>query len=152
MDNLICDEKTGISALLYNRLIDRIIFEESVAEKFNSSAEELGLLPIKSKPDWNTDFDLPAEYAKIDIEVWLYSKAKTLKEHVRVEQELKLFKARNLYPALKLMIYIVDTMRKNNIVWGVGRGSSVASFCLYLIGVHKINSLKYQLDITEFLK
>jgi DNA polymerase III alpha subunit len=43
-------------------------------------------------------------------------------------------------------------MRKNNILWGVGRGSSVASFVLYLIGIHRINSLFYNLPIEEFLK
>jgi DNA polymerase III alpha subunit len=43
-------------------------------------------------------------------------------------------------------------MRENDIVWGVGRGSSVASYTLYLIGVHKIDSIKYELDINEFLK
>jgi DNA polymerase III alpha subunit len=43
-------------------------------------------------------------------------------------------------------------MRKNKIVWGVGRGSSVASYVLFLIGIHKVNSLKYNLDIKEFLK
>jgi DNA polymerase III alpha subunit len=43
-------------------------------------------------------------------------------------------------------------MRKENIVWGVGRGSSVASYVLYLIGVHKIDSLYYNLDVEEFLR
>jgi DNA polymerase III alpha subunit len=46
----------------------------------------------------------------------------------------------------------VETMRVNNIVWGVGRGSSVASYVLYLIGVHKIDSMYYDLDIEEFLR
>jgi DNA polymerase III alpha subunit len=50
------------------------------------------------------------------------------------------------------MKYIVDTLRKNQIVWGVGRGSSVASYALYLIGVHKIDSVKYDLPIGEFFK
>jgi DNA polymerase III alpha subunit len=50
------------------------------------------------------------------------------------------------------MKYLVDTLRKNNVVWGVGRGSSVASYILYLIGVHKVDSIKYNLDINEFLK
>ena len=50
------------------------------------------------------------------------------------------------------MKYLVDTLRKNNIIWGVGRGSSVASYVLYLLGVHRIDSLYYDLDITEFLK
>jgi len=43
-------------------------------------------------------------------------------------------------------------MRRNNIVWGLGRGSSTASYVLYLLGVHKINSLYYDLSIEEFLK
>jgi hypothetical protein len=49
-------------------------------------------------------------------------------------------------------LYALFTMRENKIVWGVGRGSSVASYVLFLIGVHKINSIKYNLDINEFLK
>jgi DNA polymerase III alpha subunit len=53
---------------------------------------------------------------------------------------------------LKAMKYLVDTFRENNIVWGVGRGSSVASYALYLIGVHKVDSVKYELPITEFFK
>ena len=35
---------------------------------------------------------------------------------------------------------------------GVGRGSSVASYILYLIGVHRIDSIKYNLDWKEFLR
>jgi DNA polymerase III alpha subunit len=37
-------------------------------------------------------------------------------------------------------------------VWGVGRGSSVASYVLFLIGVHRIDSMKYNLDYKEFLR
>ena len=53
---------------------------------------------------------------------------------------------------LRILIYIIETMRKHKLVWGVGRGSSVASYVLYLLGVHKVNSLKHNLDIKEFLK
>jgi len=53
---------------------------------------------------------------------------------------------------LKFLRYMVQVMRDNNIVWGVGRGSSVASYVLYLIGVHKIDSLYYDLDVTDFLR
>jgi DNA polymerase III alpha subunit len=75
-----------------------------------------------------------------------------MEQKVRVTEELTLFAQHNMIPLLKYLKYLVDTMRKNNIVWGVGRGSSVASYCLYLIGVHKIDSIKYSLDIKEFLK
>jgi DNA polymerase III alpha subunit len=66
--------------------------------------------------------------------------------------ELSMFIHHNLIDVLKYLKYLVDTMRSNNVVWGVGRGSSVASYCLYLLDVHKIDSLKYDLDIKEFLK
>ena len=59
---------------------------------------------------------------------------------------------RDMHNLLRYMIYLVDFMRENNIVWGVGRGSSVASYVLYLIGVHKIDSIQYDLDWTEFLR
>jgi DNA polymerase III alpha subunit len=70
----------------------------------------------------------------------------------RAGQELLLYQEREMFVLLKYLKYLVDTMRNNNIVWGVGRGSSVSSFVLFLIGVHKINSLYYGLDIDEFLK
>ena len=59
---------------------------------------------------------------------------------------------RGLFDLLNFLRYMVQVMRDNNIVWGVGRGSSVASYVLYLIGVHKIDSLYYDLDVTDFLR
>jgi DNA polymerase III alpha subunit len=73
-------------------------------------------------------------------------------EWKRVCEEMDVYVDRGLTPVLKFMIYLVDTMRANNIVWGVGRGSSVASYVLFLIGVHKIDSMKYNLDYKEFLR
>ena len=70
----------------------------------------------------------------------------------RVEAELVESQSRNMYNLLRYMIYLVDFMRANNIVWGVGRGSSVASYVLYLIGIHKVNSIQYDLDYREFLR
>ena len=53
---------------------------------------------------------------------------------------------------LKIVKYLVDTFEKNNIIWGVGRGSSVASYALHLLGLHMIDSIKYNLPIEEFFK
>lgn len=95
---------------------------------------------------------MPADYKELDIAQWVLDQCKTQEELQRVGQELLLYQERDLFPLLKQLKYIVDTWRKNNIVWGVGRGSSVASYVLYLIGVHRINSMYYDLDITEFLR
>lgn len=94
----------------------------------------------------------PQKYQDMYIEKYLLDLCKTQEERERIEYELTLFKARDLYIMLKFFVFLVDFMRENGIVWGVGRGSSVASFSLYLIGVHRINTLEYQLSIEEFLK
>ena len=54
-----------------------------------------------------------------------------------------------MYNLLRYMIYLVDFMRANNIVWGVGRGSHVASYVLYLIGIHKVNPIPHGLDYSR---
>ena len=95
---------------------------------------------------------MPNEYKELDIAEYVLGLCKEDYELQRVGQELLLFQERNAFDLLRYMKYLVDTLRKNNIVWGVGRGSSVASYVLFLLGVHKINSIYYNLDIDEFLK
>jgi DNA polymerase III alpha subunit len=108
---------------------------------------------------------MPDEYKELDIKVWLLEKlqeelqsdprggsAVYSKEWTRVNEEYAEYASRGMDDLLRYMIYLVDFMRENDIVWGVGRGSSVASYVLYLIGVHKINSIQYDLDWTEFLR
>lgn len=95
---------------------------------------------------------MPEEYINMDIAQWVLNQCKTDAELQRAGQELLMYQERDMFTLLKYLKYLVDTMRKHNIVWGVGRGSSVSSFVLYLIGVHKINSLYYDLSIDEFLK
>lgn len=95
---------------------------------------------------------MPDEYKNMDIAKWVLDQCKDEAELQRAGQELLLYQERDMFPLLQYLKYLVDTMRQNNIVWGVGRGSSVASFVLFLIGIHKINSLYYDLPIEEFLK
>lgn len=97
------------------------------------------------------DWFMPKDYCPNLIEI-LYSMCSTEEERKRVDTELELFIKHNMFDLLFYLKYLVDTMRENNIVWGVGRGSSVASYVLYLLGVHRIDSIKYNLDIHEFLK
>ena len=63
-----------------------------------------------------------------------------------------MYQERDMFDVLRYLKYLVDVMRDNKIIWGVGRGSSVASFVLYKLGVHRIDSLYYNLDIGEFLR
>lgn len=71
---------------------------------------------------------------------------------LRIKSELMSYREINMLDMIRLMCYIVDTMSAANQIWGVGRGSSVSSYVLFLIGVHDIDSVKYDLDFTDFVK
>lgn len=100
----------------------------------------------------SSNWYMPDQYKQLDIAKHCLDLCQTDVELQRAGKELILFQERELFDLLRFMKYLVDTLRKQNIVWGVGRGSSVASYVLYLLGVHKINSMYYELDIEEFLK
>ena len=94
---------------------------------------------------------MPIEYANMDIEEFLVGRCPEENRN-RLAIELDEYRRRNLLNLLKQMKYIIDTLREHNIVWGVGRGSSVSSYALFLLGVHKIDSVKYNLPLEEFFK
>ena len=134
-------------------------------DKFNTAMEEQGFDKLQKYIPLDVDqktFDnvcqsewfMPDEYKELDVEAHLLGKigGKLTTEWARCLEELEAYKQRDMYPLLRYMIYLVDFMRENGIVWGVGRGSSVASYVLYLIGVHRIDSIKYDLDWREFLR
>ena len=95
---------------------------------------------------------IPEPFASLDVLEWLVEKCTTEAQAIRVLEEWTAFQERGMENVLRFMIYMVDHLRKSQILWGVGRGSSVASYCLYLIGVHRIDSLRFDLDYREFLK
>jgi DNA polymerase III alpha subunit len=96
---------------------------------------------------------MPQQYKDLDIEQWIYDQSAPWDpDHARIKMELAEFHNRNMIDLLRWLKYFVDTCRANNIVWGVGRGSSVASYVLYKLGVHQIDSMFYELDPTEFLR
>ena len=150
---LYTDPEFDISKLYFNDI-----------DKYSQSLKELGIdLPVintapeRPKPEIfdkeNCDnWHMPDKYYEINVLQWLLEKCQNDEEKMRVQMEYDLFEKKSFIKVLQFLIYFIDTLRANNVVWGVGRGSSVASFCLFLIGVHKINPMLYDLDIKEFLR
>ena len=95
---------------------------------------------------------MPDDYKSLDIAEYLLNKCVNDKQLQRVGQELLLYQEKNLFDLLRYLKYLVDTMKQHGVIWGVGRGSSVASYVLYLLEVHKIDSIYYDLDPEEFLR
>lgn len=112
---------------------------------FDVSVEEYDLA---LQSEWN----MPDAYKTFDIENWVLGRCPDIVAYNRSQEELAEFKSRNMLDLLRWLKYFVEFCRDNNILWGVGRGSSVSSYVLYLIGVHKIDSIKYNLDWQDFLR
>jgi DNA polymerase III alpha subunit len=120
--------------------------------KYIKKIEEENLdYPVPPLSVNSADWFIPQEYKDMDIEEFLINQCPK-ENYNRLIEELELYRNNQMIPVLKTMKYIIDTLRKHNIVWGVGRGSSVASYALFLIGVHKVDSVKYNLPIEEFFK
>jgi len=154
-----------IELIYQGHAIDKLKVNDSRVEKYNSVVNELALdwptiqkltnidIPVEDYDRaLQSDWYMPDEYKNMNVVEHIQALAVTNEEQKRVDTELELYVKYGLLNVLKFLVYLIDTMRKNNIVWGVGRGSSVSSYVLYLLGVHKVNSIKYGLDITDFLK
>ena len=135
-------------SLEYNRSVADLHAELDLLDSYHSISQTVEEFDSILQRNWR----MPKEYKDLDIAEYVLGLCKEEHELQRVGQELMLYQERNLFDLLRYLKYLVDTLRKNNIVWGVGRGSSVASYVLFLIGVHKIDSLYYNLNIDEFLK
>ena len=124
--------------------VSNIKFLDPYPENLEVSVAEFDLA---SQQDWF----MPDEYKTMDIEGYLVTVCP--KEHYqRLIEELQEYRARNMLDLLRWLKYFVDTCNSKNVLWGVGRGSSVASYVLFLLGVHSIDSIKYNLDWQEFLR
>ena len=157
-------ETDAINAIYTNPTVDLNKLDIESVSQFNSASQllytgiqlqELKTLNCsveeyhkQNQKQWN----MPTDYANFDIAKWCLDQCNNDVELQRVGKELIMFQERNLLNLLCFLRYFVATMRENNILWGVGRGSSVASYVLYLIGVHKIDSLYYDLNVEDFLR
>lgn len=160
---IVLSDSDVINAWLQNKTIDYAVFENTAEiDRYNKwcDIEDLDGF-IRAEEEYSGDnyvehcvnhWNMPEEYKQLDIVEYLLSLTRTSEQRDRVAMETQEFERRGLIDVLRFLKYLVDLCNENNIVLGVGRGSSVASYCLFLIGVHKIDSLKYDLDIKEFLK
>lgn len=154
--DLLLDGKDINSGIYVNEIDEEV-------KRFNRISQTQLKIKEKVRPlsfNWN----IPTEYKKLDVEKYVLEKLEqelilnnfsNLDSKIRlnrVDQELRMFKEHDKLDIVKTLVYIVDTFREKNVVWGIGRGSSCSSYILYLIGVHDVDSVEYDLDIHEFLR
>jgi DNA polymerase III alpha subunit len=159
---IIYDESDLVSMIMRDATIEGMLVEPGVTlETASAYLEQVPDLVEYAFTDMTVaEFDvmkqnswhMPDEYKQLDIAEYILSLCDSDEKLQRCGQELLLFQERNLFDLLRYLKYLVDTLQSNNMIWGVGRGSSVASYVLYLLGVHRIDSMFYDLDPNEFLR
>ena len=159
---VICTEAAAVDILYQGNDLSGVILDnEQLVTEFNNANQRLDqdfetIFSSKTSNlqniDWYSLWLTPKEYQNINVQEYCLSKCTTNVQRNRVILEIELFEQRNMIPVLRHLIWMVDHMRQNKILWGVGRGSSVASYILFLIGINRIDPLRFNLDIREFLK
>lgn len=117
--------------------------------------------------DGDPSFDLMCEQVHTELQqVWRYpdifeeldildaviDEDSTEEEIARLKMEYEYFLSIDAIPMIKYIMYILHTCVQENVVWGIGRGSSVSSYLLFKLGVHAVDSIKYDLDFSEFAR
>lgn len=142
------------SQVLVTELTDEIAkFNRFSAEKIKAFSSAPSAPPL--------EWAIPDEYKYLDIELYLLGIAKDrIKEtdplrerrEVRLAEELILFEQHGMLPLLRTLIFVVDRMKAEKVMWGVGRGSSCSSYILYLIGLHQVDPVKYDISVRDFIR
>ena len=109
--------------------------------------------PSVSTFDWN----IPDQYKSIDLTEYcqdqMFARGLVDDRYIdRLAMELIAVDDKRMEDFIRCLIYIVDTMKKNNVIWGLGRGSSCASLIMFIIGVNKVDPILYEIDMGEFYK
>ena len=157
---LVFDENDIVDQLMTNGavpdglIVDNISVESNQLDQvpvfYTSTDQSISVEEFDAQNQIN--WYMPDSYKELDIAEHVLSLCTTNEQLQRVGKELLLYQQKNLFDLLRYLKYLVDTMKQNKIIWGVGRGSSVASYVLYLLGIHRIDSIYYDLDPEEFLR
>lgn len=131
----------------------------------NPSGKELPIFPVKDQYDYN-DFliwleENPENKSKDEDESYLRfrcetkmkidkndSNYETYKE--RMERELDVFSYCGVSSYILIVADFIEWASNNNITIGPGRGSAAGSYVSYLLGIHKVDPIKYGLVFERF--
>lgn len=147
-------EPTSIRGMLVDESVNiehAIQYVETYPELIKYAGQEGILMNVFDK-EHQARWHMPEEYRQLDIAEYILGLCNNEAELQRCGHELLLYQEKDLFNLLRYLKYLVDVMTENRVIWGVGRGSSVASYVLYKLGVHRIDSMFYKLEPEEFLR
>lgn len=133
---------------------DSLLFNDNAPEQVTTDVDE----PVRLDFSWH----LPAPYLDLNLyeavgaafEARLPSLSYTAEQQEvaldRLAAELEEVERRGMVQFVKTIIYVLDTFRQEGVIWGVGRGSSCASYVLFTLGLHSVDPVLYNVPMSEF--
>jgi len=141
-----------LSGMIVESTVELLYLTELLDPVPQWTHEQEHINPAEFHAQQQAVWHMPEQYRSMDIAAHVLGLCSTEAELQRCGKELLLYQERGLFDLLRFMVYMVDVMTEHEIIWGVGRGSSVASYVLYKLQVHRIDSMYYNLDVEEFLR
>ena len=148
LNRMLVDSSVNIEQLNIEHMVDFVDRMPEFIKHVGDPAVNMTVFDQQAQARWH----MPEEYKTLDIAEYVLGLCSTEAELQRVGHELLLYQDKDLFNLLRYLKYLVDVMTTNRVIWGVGRGSSVASYVLYKLGVHRIDSMFYNLEPEEFLR
>ena len=133
-------------------------------ERFNANvidADQL-LLAVSEPVNIPMVWQLPDSYKNLDVQERVFdeffkrlSSLKYTQEQEdiavrRLADEVNEVETRGMMDFMRTIVYVLDTFRTKDIVWGVGRGSSCACYILFVLGLHVVDCVRYEVPMNEF--
>lgn len=124
------------------------------ADQLRLAADE----PIAIPMEWQ----LPDSYKNLDVQERVFNeffkrlpslKYSAEQEDIavrRLADEVNEVETRGMMDFMRTIVYVLDTFRTKDIVWGVGRGSSCACYILFVLGLHVVDCVRYEVPMNEF--
>jgi len=125
---------------------DADVFESLYDVNITSDLTEPTIIPTVQEASGEeierllTILDTPRDNTPVDLHV------------KRVDMEMEFYNENDKIDFLCSLLRVIDKFNETGVVWGVGRGSSCASYILYLMRVHDVNSIKFNIPFREFSK
>lgn len=139
-------------AKLYGKTPDLLTNVEEIVEKIDQNVIVFGedLLP---KFDVPSEFKGDSDYLKALVTDGMKNKNLIGKSEYRkrIKYEMSIIEKVGYTKYFLILWDIINYARTNGIRLGVGRGSAVSSLCLYVLGITKLDPIKYDLIFERFL-
>jgi len=103
-------------------------------------------------------FNIPEQITELDLDQYLVEKLVDKFPEMpdvyvdRLCLEMEMMRDREMEELLRVLIYMYEKFQSHGLVYGIGRGSACASLVLYLIGIHMVDPILYDIPIGEFLR